>query len=354
MGIWRSAFGIKTIFRWDVFGVLIPSVLLAAGFGVLGVDWFPHNLLISQASFTIAALLILVKTVLFANEEEASNRQRISFAALIGLPTCAIWWLLVTNIERHKTHPESLAFVLLYLHFPWVHDAYWMVVGVITFLLIQKGVMLRVSQLEMRPRHLDAARGLLDWKLQAENAMADLGPAILPITALTKKVGATIERQTSEIQQALSQSTEKQLRVTKNGARRLDALSTRMQTKCLRLETIGHDLQEGLIGWSTWVNGRNNPGDSFATSVPNLPDLCPTISHAIAGTEQFIETLEKSKGISRDMNEALDRHIAVMRRVVAASKNILDACLKALGTGESDGLSVNSGETANGEEGIDE
>ena len=60
---WRSIFGWETFLRWDVLAAIVLGVFLATGFAMLGVDWFPHNLLISQVGFSVAVLLTVIKTI---------------------------------------------------------------------------------------------------------------------------------------------------------------------------------------------------------------------------------------------------------------------------------------------------
>ena len=329
MGIWGTAFNTRTLFRWDVFGVLVPSVFLAAGFGMIGVEWFPHNLLISQVCFSVAALLVIIKAILLAFETESSKGQKVLFLCLVSTLTIGLLWFSLANIEKHKTHPESLVFILLYLKVPWIHNAYWMCVGVTTFLLIQR-IAAAVAKAGTNTIPSSKQRGFLDWKLQAENAMADLGPALTPIISLTERVGTTTDQLTLETRKALHYPTKKQLEVTRRGAMRLDALTLRMEKCCNRLENIGSELQEGLIGWYGWIKQNDPSLGAFGESNPSLFQLCRTMLGASQTTESFIETLENTKGISHDMNESLDRHIAVNRRILSALSNINDACLGAL------------------------
>jgi len=51
----------QALFRWDTLGVVLPAVPLALGFAMLGIDWFPHNLAISQICFALTGLLLVVK-----------------------------------------------------------------------------------------------------------------------------------------------------------------------------------------------------------------------------------------------------------------------------------------------------
>lgn len=93
MGVWRSIFGWRVLFSWDVLGVIVPGVFIAVGLGVLGIDWFPYHLPISQVCFGIAALLFVVKCVGHAIESTDTLKSRIIFAVLLCAltVTLGIW-----------------------------------------------------------------------------------------------------------------------------------------------------------------------------------------------------------------------------------------------------------------------
>ena len=89
--------------------MIVPGVFLAIGLGVLGVDWFPHHLLISQVSLGLVGLLCVVKFVGHAIESDGNLAARFVFATI-----CCAVFVMVTSwtesaIQRHKTSPEIAA-----------------------------------------------------------------------------------------------------------------------------------------------------------------------------------------------------------------------------------------------------
>ena len=119
-GFLRGLFGWETFFQWDVFGALVPGVFLAAGLAMLGVDWFPHNLLISQLCLSVAALLAVIKTIGHAVKSSASLVERVIVAAMLAsLFICADVYTAI-SIQRHKEKPESEAKVIPVVpHLDW-------------------------------------------------------------------------------------------------------------------------------------------------------------------------------------------------------------------------------------------
>jgi len=111
MGIWRSIFGWKALFRWDVLGAVVPGILIAIGIGLLSLDWFPNGLLIGQVCFAIAGILCAVKVVGHAIEQEGSKSNRAFFAvvlcaSILGIDAYTLW-----VIEKHK-EPKTAAPIL--------------------------------------------------------------------------------------------------------------------------------------------------------------------------------------------------------------------------------------------------
>ena len=124
MGVWGSIFGWKTLFRWDVLGTIVPGIFLAVGVGMLTVDWFPHNLLIAQVSFTIALTLLVIKVVGHAIESEGPRVSRGISALFLSLVFITIWWQSTSSIQRHKTRPINLLPLIRFSENPWVAHFY--------------------------------------------------------------------------------------------------------------------------------------------------------------------------------------------------------------------------------------
>jgi hypothetical protein len=107
MGIWRSIFGWRSLFRWDALGVVVPGIFMAVGFGVLGVDWLPHHLLIAQVCLGIAASMCIVKFIGHAVESNGAIKSRISFAVLLPSLTLAGGVWMIKAIQKHKTEAAT-------------------------------------------------------------------------------------------------------------------------------------------------------------------------------------------------------------------------------------------------------
>jgi hypothetical protein len=101
--LWRGVFGWEHLFRWDVLGSLVPGVFLAVGVGMLGVEWFPNNLLISQICFSIGCLMVIAKTVGQARSARNSSLlSRLVFGVVVCGVALTITVTAIWSIESHK------------------------------------------------------------------------------------------------------------------------------------------------------------------------------------------------------------------------------------------------------------
>jgi len=104
-GVWKSVFGWRALFRWDVLGSIVPGVFLAVAFGVLGIDWFPGHLQIAQLCFGIAAALCVAKFIGQACEARGGIIGRVAFAVLATIVILFLAAKFELNVEEHKNLP---------------------------------------------------------------------------------------------------------------------------------------------------------------------------------------------------------------------------------------------------------
>ena len=258
--------------------------------------------------------LFLIKVVGHAVESEDSHLSRSIFACSISLISLGSWFLVIRSIQRHKTNPSNFSPLMSFLGRSWVEHILWMCLGMLILILTQWGIFAASSISNRSKQKQLSEKGFLDFKLQAETAMADISPAINPITAITSQVGDAMARLAQKVSAVTAKSTGNQLRVTKSGAVKLDKYSRRLDSKCLRLEQIGSSLQEGLLGWYTWAHKQEASRIALSEATPSLRRLCQSMTLGIQGTDSYIATLKTMKGVSRDMNAALERHIQVIKK----------------------------------------
>lgn len=101
-GLWRSIFGLDTLLRWDVLGALVPGIFITVGLAMLGVEWFPNNLLVSQLCFSVAALMIIAKTIGHASTTKGTLFSKAVFCAVLCGLTLAVALPTLRSIQSHK------------------------------------------------------------------------------------------------------------------------------------------------------------------------------------------------------------------------------------------------------------
>ena len=101
--LWTSIFGWDAFFRWDVLGAMVPGVFLACGVGLMSIEWFPNNLLVSQVCFVICGVLCVIKTIGHAWKHPNSTlRHKVVFCLLICSPLVILDYWVISVIQSHK------------------------------------------------------------------------------------------------------------------------------------------------------------------------------------------------------------------------------------------------------------
>lgn len=106
--IWLEMFGWRTLFRWDVLSTIVPGVFLAVGLalmGLMGIDWFPHHLLVAQVCVGVASVLCITKFVGQALQHPGDLWVRTVFAAVMCLAVLLLAIPFEVVLQTHK-HPK--------------------------------------------------------------------------------------------------------------------------------------------------------------------------------------------------------------------------------------------------------
>jgi hypothetical protein len=220
--------------------------------------------------------------------------------------------------------------VVGYLSRPWPQRFVCGVVGVLLTLLGQVVFSWVVSRKSAGERLAESDKGFLDYRLQAENAVNSLGPALEPIAKIMGEVGTVLESMVRPDPKVSSQTTETQIRGLKQKAQKIDSLSNAMDAKCVGLEEVARLFSEGMPGWVGLMYRQPGAKEDLVYTVSNLTRLVSTIEKTQAHWSGYIGAVESARGVSRDMNLALDNHVRSVRRVGDASEKILEACKKTL------------------------
>jgi len=167
-------------------------------------------------------------------------------------------------------------------------------------------------------------KGFLDHKASAENAMNLLPGPVNDLARIRRKVKASIERRTQDLQYV--RSTKRQLRVSELVAQSLDGFSRKMKRVSNRLSKLGTSVSEGLEGWSDWAqrSGTNKNVEQAFTEA--LKELVVNLKAANEMLESYIESVNGIRGISGALNAAVDRHIAVAYGILETNTRMEQAC----------------------------
>lgn len=195
----------------------------------------------------------------------------------------------------------------------------------IIFLLLVVTAMVRVVKLK---RKANSQKGFLEYKLEAEKAMRETPEILEKLTNIMNEVTPAITAHTAALLQA--GSTEAQLKVSKQVAVSFNRYSLRIDRfgkKCMKNGSL---LSEGLLGWSIWIRENRPPKASFG----NFPDLLRGLSKSIGISNEslavYINAIVAAKGMSSNLNSAIDKYKESWVVVLETNKRVFDACNKAV------------------------
>jgi len=230
---------------------------------------------------------------------------------------------------------NALQSVTGFLSRPWPQRLAFIALGM---LLLFSGwiVFTRVAAyLKQRRTNQTSDKGFLDYKLQTETAIEELGPAIKPISQIMGEIMGLLQHAVDKNNPPPSSlPTHKQIRVLKRLATKIDSLSQKMDEKCVGLERVGNLLTEGMVNWFNVKYAPSGAKQLFESTTASLRKLCESIGQTQKHTDEYLVTIENTRGLSQDMNLALTSHAKSVRRVREANQKILDSCVKALKAAE--------------------
>jgi hypothetical protein len=173
-------------------------------------------------------------------------------------------------------------------------------------------------------------KGFLDYKMQAENGIQMLSPKLDEISKIIGNVGCSIAKHTKRVQGASGSSARIQLKIVRKTANMLDGYSRQLDRKCGDLEEIGEPLAEGIEIWLTWVSKQPNGWAAKQELEGSLRPMAKIMEGTLDSTNAYLATLDAIRGVSRDMNDAVNRHLTSITRIRDTNEKIRRSCLEVL------------------------
>ena len=160
-----------------------------------------------------------------------------------------------------------------------------------------------------------AQKGFLDYKMQAEKSISRFPSVLGRVTKIIGEVGVSLRSQGLRAGEALNSTTRVHLRIVRRTARMLDGYSNRLDASCDQLETVGNALTEGLHGWLKWAHKQESAVQNLQELIRALRKLFLNMETGLNGTDQYLGSVEALRGVSQEMNDAIDRHLISVTRI---------------------------------------
>ena len=167
-------------------------------------------------------------------------------------------------------------------------------------------------------------KGFLDYKLDAETALAAIPAIVSKLTTIIEEVAPAVNSHTQALKSA--SSTHQQLRVSREVSSSLDRYSARIDRVGVKFAEAGESLSTGLNGWFKWIE-EARPSKA---ALSNFPEAMATLTRVLNKSNDqmrsYIAAVRTARGASSVLNAAVDRHIRSIDAILSTSIKIYTAC----------------------------
>jgi hypothetical protein len=103
-----------------------------------------------------------------------------------------------------------------------------------------------------------------------------------------------------------------------------------MERVYVQLGTVGGSLSEGLEGWSKWVEQSGVNKTVPVTFSQALRELTVNMQTSNDITQSYIDSIKSSKWVSSILDNAINRHVGVVERILQKNVQMKASCLIAV------------------------
>lgn len=167
-------------------------------------------------------------------------------------------------------------------------------------------------------------RGFLDYKLEAEQAMAQLPRILSALTKIMDDVGSSLQHHTRRLR-GTSGSTALGVKRIRKAADSLNMYSRQLDKWGAKLDCEGNRIVEGFSGYLPWL-GKQQDKSPAATLAQLLRQLIQSMNTTVAALDSYLSAADSNRGVSRDLNLAVDTHCQSIRRIRNTTIRIIQSC----------------------------
>jgi len=166
-------------------------------------------------------------------------------------------------------------------------------------------------------------KGLLEHKLDVENAIPKFSAIIIGFGAAMGEVGPSIEKRSTALQG--SSSTGGQLAISRLAASDLDRCTTRLRRSYGRHRKQGQLISDGLTWWSLWLQKTKAPNHDTVFR-QDLAVFVNALDSANSQLLDYVATLAPIREVSAYLDSAIDRHTEQLSLILQTNTAIHAAC----------------------------
>lgn len=215
---------------------------------------------------------------------------------------------------------------------PWVYVLFGLVAGwgtfVIAFLLLLSLRARRMRALERieRAKYITGDIGILDAQLNIETALTEITRIMTSMTKGNVLMGKRLPRHTRNL--AAAGTTRRRHAVAAAAAKDIHRTARYFERSIGEFEEGAAIFEDGMTRIATKLD-LSRPENRAGTEA--LGVLVTTIRSVLVSTDGYEKAVSGTRGVTQELNGAVDRLVAVLGRTTAAIKKTEAGCVAVLG-----------------------
>ena len=194
------------------------------------------------------------------------------------------------------------------------------IIGLSVLLVFIKSYRYRKLESIKDAQFLSKDKGILDHRVDMENATKELTRILLVLSKEINKIGNTLNKAIPKIQSTRENPIKAQ-KIISDTAKKLNKHSAKMEGNIPKFDEIINLLIESTTAYFTWfVPKIDQEKQELITLRQTCTDMLSSTQLSLSSMESYHNIQVDTKGISQDLNTALNRSIFVTDNTITIMK----------------------------------
>jgi hypothetical protein len=217
-------------------------------------------------------LIACVCSIIFIWKSHWTYKLSVPTKFLVMLIVVAVLWIraiiqVLGQISLFAPVLRFLSRLRLYIASPGARLFEAAIFGAASMLILLILLSKLQASLNSRERRTIGTKGFLDYKLDAESAIAEIPVMLKPISAILGEVGQMMETDSARILTTPVSATSAHLKNIQALALKLETSTRRLAPLVSKFKIIANKFAEGITGWSAWMRQQSGAEQNKALFV---------------------------------------------------------------------------------------